>query len=80
MSCIFFRAVSDPKQQFTAGVLGYCAGYSEEKLRVPSVEEYRVYCVSENQKGCCVYDYRARIDAPVKEASRAPRYRTETIK
>jgi len=79
MSCIFFRAVSDPKQKDTAGVLGYCVGYSEEKLRVPSLEEYRKHCTSGNQEGCCVYDFRARDETPVKKVRRASRCQSGTI-
>ncbi len=58
MPCEYFREVKDDKRKSTAGVLGYCAGYSEEKLRIPTVEEYRNFCTTDNQRGCPVFDYR----------------------
>jgi len=79
MSCIFFRAVSDPKQKVTAGVLGYCIGYSEEKLRVPSLEEYRKYCTAGRQEGCCVYDFRARDETAAQVIRKTLRSNTRTI-
>jgi len=58
MPCKYFRKVKDDKRRSTAGVLGYCAGYSEEKLRIPTLEEYKNFCSTEKQRGCPVFDYR----------------------
>lgn len=60
MACPYFKAVEDPRKRATAGVLGYCAGYCDEKLRIPSLGEYQRHCAAERQIGCAVFDFRAQ--------------------
>ena len=60
MPCIYFIEIKDSKKKATAGVYGYCTGYSREKLRIPSLEEYEKYCTSNCQDGCKVFEFRMK--------------------
>ena len=65
MPCVYFKAVKDASKTSTSGVFGYCLGYSEEKLRIPCLEEYRKYCTAEDQAGCPVFEYRVKEEVRI---------------
>ena len=57
MKCPFYQEVT--AEILINNVKGYCLGYQEGKLRIPSVHEEKNLCLSENYHKCQVYKVRS---------------------
>ncbi|GEM_PF-2901274 len=79
MPCVYFRPVTDPKRKATTGVVGYCAGYSEQKLRIPSLAEYQKHCSTNEQTGCSVFNFRTKRKLPDVTVKTVPEPKVETV-
>lgn len=53
MACVYFSAVQGYASRLT-GVTGYCRGCPTGEVRVPSLNEYTMFCSGERSKDCPV--------------------------
>lgn len=51
MACKYFSAVKGSSNRLT-GVVGYCKGCPTGEVRVPSLNEYNMFCCGEGSKDC----------------------------